>query len=98
MQHHREEVTLECYSLLPITLSPGLGCLVCTYRSDIPEVIMKEGSKMPRLNVLPPQYYHYILLSVCMAIVFFSACKTLSLLSVAIVLFLSLQDSQSPLL
>ena len=34
MQHHCEDVTLECY-LLPITLSPGLGCLLGTYRIQI---------------------------------------------------------------
>ena len=28
------DVTLECY-LLPITLSPGLGCLLGTYRIQI---------------------------------------------------------------
>ena len=32
--YHREDVTLECY-LLPITLSPGLGCLLGTYRIQI---------------------------------------------------------------
>ena len=34
MQHHREDITLE-YDLLPITLSPGLGCLLGTYRIQI---------------------------------------------------------------
>ena len=36
MQHHREDVdvTLECY-LLPITLSPGLGCLLGTCNIQI---------------------------------------------------------------
>ena len=31
MQHCHEDVTLECY-LLPTTVSPGLGCLLGTYR------------------------------------------------------------------